>query len=1035
MANKCPKCQTNNPETATFCSDCGTNLTLSKDIKVTETLETPKEELTTGSTFAGRYQIIEELGKGGMGKVYKAQDTDLKEKVAIKLLKPEIAADKKTIERFRNELKFARKIRHKNVCQMYDLNKEEGAHYITMEYVDGEDLKSMIRMMGQLGSGKTVYVAKQVCEGLAEAHRLGVVHRDLKPQNIMIDKDGNTRIMDFGIARSLKTKGITATGVMIGTPEYMSPEQVEGKDVDQRSDIYSLGIILYEMVTGRVPFEGDTPFTIGVKHKSESPKDPKELNSQLPEDLNLVILRCLEKDRENRYQSAGEVRAELTRIEKGIPTTEIEIPKKKPITSREITVQFSLKKLFIPALVVGALIVIGVILWQVLPQKEAVLLPSDKPSLAIMYFKNNTGDESLGHWRTMLSNLLITDLTQSKHLRILSEDKLFNILSQMNQLEAETYSSEVLKQVASQGAVNHILQGAYAKAGDEFRINVTLQDASTGELIGSESVAGEGEKSIFTMVDELTRRIKANFKLSEEEIMSDLDREVTNITTSSPEAYKYYVEGRRYHTSGDNRKSIQLMERVLSIDPEFAMAYRSMAQSYNNLYLYSERTKYMKKALELIDRLSDRERYQIQGDFYGDSEETYDRAIGAYVKLTELYPDDTTANHNLGNIYRDLEEWDKAIERYELCIRNKTEFIFSYTQLAGSYRAKGMYDKAREVLEDYIHNVSDNAAIRRSLAYNYILQGELDIAMAEVDKAFLLDPTHYANFAYKGDVYLYKGDLVKAEEEYEKLLELREPIAQSSGYYRLAMLYLLQGRFGKAENQIERGIELSEKVGQKLWESWWHGNLANFYVITGKAEEALKECDEAWESGEKANFLFGQKRALRAKARTFLNMKQMAKAQKAADKLKEMIESGLNKKEIRWYYHLMGMMELGKGNFGRAIKYFEDALALESYGPLAKNANIINSLASAYYKSGNFEKARENYEWITTLTSGRTEYIECGDIYAKSFYMLGQIHEQQGQEAKAIEHYEKFLELWKDADPGIAEVEEARKRLAGMKSQ
>jgi serine/threonine-protein kinase len=200
---KCPECNFENPEETKFCGECAAPLHPSEKISasVTETLETPKEELTTGSTFARRYQIIEELGKGGMGKVYKAQDTEIKEKVALKLIKPEIAADKKMIERFRNELKFARKIRHKNVCQMYDLNKEEGTYYITMEYVSGEDLKSFIRRARQLTVGTAVLIAKQVCEGLAEAHNLGVMHRDLKPQNIMVDRDGNARIMDFGIAR------------------------------------------------------------------------------------------------------------------------------------------------------------------------------------------------------------------------------------------------------------------------------------------------------------------------------------------------------------------------------------------------------------------------------------------------------------------------------------------------------------------------------------------------------------------------------------------------------------------------------------------------------------------------------------------------------------------------------------------------------------------------------------------------------------------------------------------------------------------
>jgi TolB-like protein len=370
---------------------------------------------------------------------------------------------------------------------------------------------------------------------------------------------------------------------MIGTPEYMSPEQVEGKDVDQRSDIYSLGVILYEMVTGRVPFEGDTPFTIGVKHKSEEPKDPKEFNTQLPEDLNLVILRCLEKDKEKRYQSAGEVRAELTRIEKGIPTTEIEIPKKKPLTSREITVTFGLKKLFIPALVVVALIFAAVVIWQLLPKKEAIpLAPSDKPSLAVLYFENNTGDEKLDHWRKGLSELLITDLTQSKHIRVLGGDKIFNILRGMNLLEAESYSSKDLEEIAAHGGATHIIRGGFTRAADTFRIDIMLQDSSTGESIGSERVEGKGEGSFYSMVDDLTKRIKADFKLSSEEIASDIDKEIGKITSNSPEAYRYYSEGMKHQLRWDTREAIQLYERAVAIDPEFAMAYRAMSVTYSN---------------------------------------------------------------------------------------------------------------------------------------------------------------------------------------------------------------------------------------------------------------------------------------------------------------------------------------------------------------------------------------------------------------------------------------------------------------------
>jgi serine/threonine protein kinase len=229
----------------------------------------------------------------------------------------------------------------------------------------------------------------------------------------------NNRIMDFGIARSLRAKGITGSGVMIGTPEYMSPEQVDGKEADQRADIYSLGVILYEMVTGRVPFEGDTPFSIGVKQKSEIPRPPKELNEQIPEDLNRLIIKCMEKEKEKRYQSAGELHSELMDLEKGIPTTERVISERKPFTSREITVQFSLKKLMIPGLAIIAIIAAAIVIWQLIPKKATVLTPSDRPSIAILYFMNETGDESLNHWRSALSRWLITDFSQSRYINVI----------------------------------------------------------------------------------------------------------------------------------------------------------------------------------------------------------------------------------------------------------------------------------------------------------------------------------------------------------------------------------------------------------------------------------------------------------------------------------------------------------------------------------------------------------------------------------------------------------------------------------------
>ena len=285
---KCPKCHFENPDNTKFCGNCATSLSVSAETveAPTETIKTPLFVLKTGSLLSHRYEIIEEIGKGGMGNVYKGLDREINEKIALKLIRPEIASNHKIIERFRNELKMARKISHRNVCRMFDIGRDGDKRYITMEHVSGEDLKKSIRRMGPLTIRKALSISKQICHGLTEAHQLGIVHRDLKPHNIMIDREGNTKIMDFGIALSQEATGITDSNIMIGTPQYLSPEQVEGRKADQRSDIYSLGIIMFEMVTGQVPFDGETTLSIAVKHKTELPRNPKELNALIPEELN-----------------------------------------------------------------------------------------------------------------------------------------------------------------------------------------------------------------------------------------------------------------------------------------------------------------------------------------------------------------------------------------------------------------------------------------------------------------------------------------------------------------------------------------------------------------------------------------------------------------------------------------------------------------------------------------------------------------------------------------------------------------------------
>jgi tetratricopeptide (TPR) repeat protein len=743
-------------------------------------------------------------------------------------------------------------------------------------------------------------------------------------------------------------------------------------------------------------------------------------------------MRCLEKEKEKRYQSAGEVRSELENIQKGIPTTERVVPERKPFTSREITVQFSVKKFFVPALIFIAVVIIGLILWQVLPRDKAVpFSPSDKPSLAVVYFMNQTGDEALDHWREALPGWLITDLSQSKYISVLPADKLFSILRKLDLLEAKNYASEDLKNVASEGEVNHIFQARYSKAGDIFRIDYSLQRADTLEIIASDYVTGKSEESFPSLVDDITKKIKANLELSEEQVTSDIDIEVGTITSSSPEAFKYYSVGRKFHLQGENRKGIELMEQAVAIDPEFAMAYRSMAIAYSNLGRITKANEIFQKALKLSDRLSDRERYRIQADFYSRSEKTFDKSFEAFEKLLEIYPDSPGARHNLALLYARIGERQKAIEHYEILIKKyKTDFTYTYTNLAGQYEALGLYDKAKEVLEKYLNNFPDNNRIRLRFALHYRNQGKYDLALEEMDKAFALAPTYWLNFRRKGDIYFYMGDLKKAEEEYRKLLEKEEPTAKAWGGQRLGGLLVLQGRFRDFIEGAKRGIEEAEELGEEAWIRAATGGLSYGERILGNYDRALELLNKRWKSAVEDEDFNVQRGTLFMMGLTYLEMKSMSEAQQTADRLKKMIEQAMDKKLIRNYYALMGAIELEKNNYSKAIEFNKKSLSLRSATSSAR-LPLAYHTGLAYYRDGDLENARQEYERVISLTTGRQS---SADLYAKSFYMLGIIHEQQGNRDKATENYEKFLDIWKNADPGIPEVEDARKRLAGLKS-
>ena len=798
---KCPKCETVNPETARFCLNCATPISSHEDAVVTETMEAPKEELTTGSTFAGRYQIIEELGKGGMGRVYKALDTKINEKIALKLIKPEIASDKNTITRFGNELKMARKISHRNVGTMFDIGEEKGTHFITMEYIPGENLKSMIRMTGELGLGTAIRITRQICEGLIEAHRMGVIHRDLKPGNIMIDRQGDARILDFGIARSLGAKGITGAGAMIGTPEYMSPEQVEAKDIDQRSDIYSLGIIIYEMLTGQVPFEADTPFAIGVKQKGEAPQNPRELNPNIPETLSEVILKCLEKQKENRFQSVEAVLSELGKIETGIPTTERIPPKRKPMTSKEVTVTFSPKKVLIPALIIVALVIIAVAIWQLLPTKKTSLPPPEKHSIAVLPFEDLSPQKDQEHFCDGLADELINRLNKVDSLTVPARSSSFYF-------KGKDLSPQ---EIGEKLKVDNILEGTLRKSGNRLRITVSLINVSDGYPIWSDQYQRD-EEDIFDLQDKISLDIVDNLKVK---LLGEEKAQLVRRNTHDPEAYDLYLRGRFFwnkRTDEGIKKAIDYFEQAIAKDPNYALAYVGLADSYNVISWYSDFP--FKQAIQnareaimkslAIDN-SNPEAFATSG-FNKMYDYDWPGAENELKKAIELNPNYATAHHWLAFYYLYQADFDKAIE----------EIL-----------------KAREL--DPL-SVIINADIAQISNY----AREYDLAIEGAQKAIELDPTWGDAYFYLGFAYYGKGMIEETLSIYKKSRDL--------GPRNLAYIAIAAGVMFDQIGQSERAQQVRDEFLRGASRPDFQPFLwAVYHFSIGENDRGFEWLDKAYE--------------------------------------------------------------------------------------------------------------------------------------------------------------------------------------------
>jgi serine/threonine protein kinase/tetratricopeptide (TPR) repeat protein len=777
---KCPRCHADNPDESAYCSRCGTQLIKPPtpvSFTQTATFLASPQGLPIGGTFVGRYQVTEELGKGGMGRVYKAYDTEIGEYVALKVLKPEISADEGIVERFRNELKLARRISHRNICRMFDLGRSQDTTYIAMEFVSGEDLKTLLRRVGQLPVRRTVAVALQVCEGMAEAHRLGVVHRDLKPQNIMVDREGNARIMDFGIARSLRGKGVTEAGVILGTPDYMSPEQLEGKEADQRSDIYALGAVLFEMVTGEPPFDGETPLVVAAKHKTEKPRDPRETNPQVPEGLSRLILRCLEKDKEARYQSAEEVLADLTAIERNLPKTRGATAK---VTKAYPT---GLKKrwpLVVAVVSILALAAIGYLLVdrrgknQVPAGPGAAATPASAyaSSLAVLPFEDLSPQQDQAVLSIGITDDLITKLSSIGQLKVISRQSVMRFRGE----------SKDIREIGKELGVDNILEGSIQREKDNLRVNVKLTRVEDSFNLWGETFDRKVE-SIFSVQDEISRAVVNALRI---ELVAGQDYMLVKRYTQDPDAYNFYLQGRiewNKRTEAAIRRSIELFQEAIAKDPNFALAYAGIADAYSFLGrlgfapptdVFPKAKEAAEKALEIDDALAEGYvalayiKYNYDWNWM-DAEIDFNWAIG-------LNPNYATAYQYYGSLLASLGRFDEAIAKFE---------------------------KAQEL-------DPKSLPIQASIASLYYYTRQYDLAVKRWNEIKKTDRTiPWAPFNL-GLAYLEKGELKKAVKEFDAAAKL--PGGANYGTYGKALAYAEGGKRDRAEAELRTLLDRSKQT-------------------------------------------------------------------------------------------------------------------------------------------------------------------------------------------------------------------------------
>ncbi len=613
--------------------------------------------LPPNSLLGKRYEILDLLGEGGMGAVYKARDRELDRIVALKVIRPELAVHPEILARFKQELILARKVTHRNVIRIFDLGDVDGIKFITMDYVEGQDLKGLVKTQGKLPIETTVQIIKQVCLALEAAHAEGVVHRDLKPQNIMVDAQGRAYVMDFGIARSVEPGGMTQTGMLVGTPEYMSPEQVRGEHVEAQSDVFALGLILYELLTGAMPFKWDTAQASMYKRTREPARPVNEVDPNVPAFLSEVVRKCLEIDPQRRYQSMREILDALETWSQGTSRVPLTLTIAGFLPRR-----FAWKKHgLLAALFLIVVVAVGASIRARLRSNPQAVAPSGPAvSLAILPFRNSSGDPSLDWLGASLAQMLSTDVGQSASLRVVSPERIGQIVRDLRISPDALFDSSTVKRLAEFSNADTVVWGQYTKFGDQIRIDTTVEDLR--HTRSAKLTQSGNEKDVLAAVDHLAGQIRDHLALSPS-IVKELQGQSFKPSTSSLPALRDYDQAVQLARQGNFLGAQKQFESAVKEDPNFALAYSGLAEAYAQLGQEEDSERFSQKAVGLSDNLPAAEKYLILAK-HETILKRYPQAIEAYENIVKVSSENADLLFALADLYEKSSMYDKAKEAY-----------------------------------------------------------------------------------------------------------------------------------------------------------------------------------------------------------------------------------------------------------------------------------------------------------------------------------------------------------------------------------